>query len=278
MSTRQSGSSVSGQGGPLWAVFVAIALSVSGLLVATATSLPAALLDSTLLSDPAAASNLATVVYLILTFAGYALTGVLYLQWTDRGWDWLDLERPTRRGWRYVLYGIGGSIGFLIAVQFVATALDLPSSENDVIQLIGNDPNMVLVMIVIVFAFNAPAEEFLFRNVVQKRLYASFSRMGAVVVAALIFALLHIPSYAFAVDGSFAPPGAIATSLAVVFGGAVIFGYLYAKSDNLLVPIIAHATFNAIQFGLLYIALRYAPEDLESASAVLDVVLGAVPL
>lgn len=278
MSTRQSGSSVQAPGGQLWAVFVALSLSASGILVATATSAPAAALDSTLLTEPADASDFATIVYLVLTFVGYALTGAIYLRWTDRGWDWLDLSWPTRRGWRYVLYGIGGSIAFLIAVQIVATVLDLPSSENDVMQLIGNDPNMVLIMIVIVFAFNAPAEEFLFRNIVQKRLYASFSRMGAVVIAALIFALLHIPSYALASDGTLAPPGAIATSLAVVFGGAVIFGYLYARSDNLLVPIIAHATFNAIQFGLLYLALRYAPEDLESASAIVEGLLAIVPL
>ena len=278
MSIRQSRSTVQAPGGPFRAVLVALSLSIAGILVATVTSAPAALLDSSLLTDPAAASDLATVVYLILQFVGYALTGAIYLWWTGRGWDWLDVEWPTGRGWRYVIYGVVGSIAFLILVQAVATVLDLSSSDNQVMQLLGNDPNMILVMIVIVFAFNAPAEEFLFRNVVQKRLYASFSRLGAVVVAALIFALLHIPSYALASDGSFAPVGAIATSLAVVFGGAVIFGYLYAKSDNLLVPIIAHATFNAIQFGLLYLVLRYAPEELETSPAVVDTLLAVVPL
>ncbi|MFC3959013.1 CPBP family intramembrane glutamic endopeptidase [Halovivax cerinus] len=278
MSTSQSSPSVQAPGGPLRAVFVALSLSVAGLLVATATATPAGLLDPSILTDPAAASDLATVVYLILQFLGYALTGALYLRWTGRGWDWLDLERPTGRGWRYVVYGVVGSIAFLIAVQVVATVLDLSSSDNQVMGLIGNDPNMVLVMIVIVFAFNAPAEEFLFRNVVQKRLYSSFSRVGAVLVAALIFALSHVPTYALAADGSFEPAGAIATSLAVVFGGAVIFGYLYARSDNLLVPIIAHATFNAIQFGLLYLALRYAPEELESSTAILGALVAAVPV
>lgn len=277
MSIRQSRSTVQAPGGPFRAVLVAILLSGGGLIVATLAVVPALVIDPTLAESPADASDLGTVVYLILTFLGYVLTGAIYLWWTDRGFAWLDLRWPTRREWKYVVAGIVGSIAFLIAVNVVATLLDLSASENNVMTLIGDDPNMVLIMIVIVIAFNAPAEEFLFRNVVQKRLYAAFSRTGAVVVASVIFALLHLPSYAM-VEGSIAPPGAIATSLAVIFGGALIFGGLYARTDNLLVPIIAHATFNGVQFGVLYLALRYAPEELETSPAVVDAFLAVVPL
>ncbi|ELY88383.1 CPBP family intramembrane glutamic endopeptidase [Natrialba taiwanensis] len=266
--------------GPVRSTLVGIGLAVLGLVASQFTSLPAALLDSTLLTDPGGASNLATFVFLTLNFAGFVLVGGAYLWWTDRGWGWLDLEVPTRRGWGYIGLGIVASIAFVMVVNAVATVLELPSSENQVITLVGDDPTMVLLMIVIVFLFNAPAEEFLFRNVIQKRLYAAFSRMGAVVATSLIFAVLHIPSYAIAMDdGTFAPPGAIAVSLAVVFGGALIFGTLYAKTDNLFVPIAAHAAFNAIQFGILYLVLRYAPDELETATAVsLESGLAILPL
>ncbi|AGB39620.1 CPBP family intramembrane glutamic endopeptidase [Natronococcus occultus] len=249
-------------------VLVAVSLSIAGLLAAEFVTIPAFLLDPTLLESPGEASNASIFLLMTLNFLGFFLVGGLYLWWTERGWEWLDLRMPSRRGWKYVLAGVVGSIAFVMAVNVVATLFELPSSENQVMQLIGDDPNMVLLMIVIVFLFNAPAEEFLFRNVIQKRLYAAFSRMGAVIVTSVIFALVHIPAYALATDGSLAPLGAIGVSLAVVFGGSVIFGYLYARTDNLIVPTAAHAAFNAFQFAILYLVLQFAPEELENMMAV----------
>ncbi|WP_306054531.1 CPBP family intramembrane glutamic endopeptidase [Natronococcus wangiae] len=260
-------------------ILVAIVLSVSGILASQFTTAPAFLLDPTLLESPADASNASTFVFLTLNFLGFFLVGGVYLWWTERSWEWLDLRRPSRRGWLYVLAGVFASIAFVIVVNTVATLLDLPSSENQVMELIGDDPTMVLLMIVVVFLFNAPAEEFLFRNVIQKRLYAAFSRTGAVVVTSLIFALVHIPAYGMAAGGGAAPLGAVGVSLAVVFGGSIIFGTLYAKTDNLFVPIAAHAAFNAIQFAILYLVLRFAPEELESATAVsVEAGLALLPL
>ncbi len=66
---------------------------------------------------------------------------------------------------------------------------------------------------------------------------------------------------------------ASAVSLAVVFGGSLIFGYLYAETDNLVVPTAAHAAFNAFQFGLLYLALEF---DLEVADQAQSVVVDLV--
>jgi uncharacterized protein len=249
-------------------LLIAVFLSVAAIVASQFTTLPAFLLDTTLIESPADASNASTFVLLTLNFAGFFLVGGAYLWWTERGWDWLDLRVPTRREWGYVLAGIVGSIAFVMLVNIIATVFQLPSSENQVVELIGDDPNMVLLMIVVVFLFNAPAEEFLFRNVIQKRLYAAFSRMGAVVATSVIFALVHIPAYALAADGGLAPLGAIGVSLTVVFFGSVIFGYLYAKTDNLIVPTAAHAAFNAFQFGILYLVLRFAPEELEQMMIV----------
>jgi len=130
----------------------------------------------------------------------------------------------------------------------------------------------VLIMLVIVFLFNAPAEEFLFRNVIQKRLYEAFSRMGAIVVTSVIFVVAHVPTYAVTITGEVAPAGAILVPSVVLFAGSVIFGYVYARTDNLVVPTLAHALFNGIQFGLLYLVLRYgSPEDVDAVTGVVAV-------
>jgi membrane protease YdiL (CAAX protease family) len=260
--------------GPLRSTLVAVGLTALGLLVANLTTLPALVLDPALINSPADASITARSVFVILNFLGFAIAGGLYLAATDRGWSYVDLRPPTRRGWKYIIGGIVGSIAFLFLVNVLVQVLSLPSTENQILSLIDNDPRMVLIMIGIVFLFNAPAEEFLFRNIIQKRLYEAFSRSNAIVIASVIFALVHLLSYAI-VSGSLL---ARVVPIVVVFGGAIIFGYLYAKTDNLFVPIAAHAAFNALQFGLLYLSLQYDLEAAGPTSSLLVDVAMAVAL
>jgi len=69
--------------------------------------------------------------------------------------------------------------------------------------------------------------------------------------------------------------------IVTVFGGGLIFGYLYAKSENLLVPILSHAVYNGFQFGLVYLALVYDLEGAEpTTEALLDlaVIVATLPL
>ncbi|MEY7849327.1 lysostaphin resistance A-like protein [Natrarchaeobius sp. A-rgal3] len=259
-------------GSPIVATAVAIGLAIFGIAATQLTTLPAFLLDPALITSPGDASITARTALMVLNFLGFALAGGIYLAATDRGWSYVDWRMPTGRGWIYVLVGIVGSIAFYFLVSILVQLLSLPTTDNQVMEYVAGDQTMILVMILIVFFFNAPAEEFLFRNVIQKRLYDAFTRMQAVVVASLIFALVHIPAY-LAASGdllSIGPDALFATtvSLAVVFGGSLIFGYLYAKTDNLVVPTAAHAAFNAFQFGLLYLALEFGLEVEDPAQSV----------
>ncbi len=260
--------------GPLRSTLVAAGLAIVGLLATQFTTLPALLLDFRLATAPTETSIALRTLFFVLNFAGFVLVGAAYLAVTDRGWSYVDLRSPTRRGWAYVLLGIVASVAFYVFVSLAIQLLSLPASENQVASFIGDDQTMILVMIAIVFFFNAPAEEFLYRNVVQKRLYDAFPRLQAVAIASLVFGLIHFPVYAVS------SPSLLATMVpvTVVMGGAAIFGYLYAKTDNLLVPIAAHAAFNALQFGLLYIALEYDIETAEPATSLLAAAAGTLPL
>ncbi|WP_049924354.1 CPBP family intramembrane glutamic endopeptidase [Halopiger djelfimassiliensis] len=259
--------------GPVRATLIAAGLALFGIIVSNFATTPALLLEPTLIESPADASIEARTGFMILNFVGFVLAGALYLAATDRGWSYVDLEVPTKRGWLYVGLGIVAPIVFYVLVSVIVQALGLPTADNQVVGIIGNDQTMILVMIGIVFFFNAPAEEFLFRNIVQKRLYAAFTRMQSVGIASGIFALIHVPVYMIYADSV----AAIAVSIVVVFGGALIFGALYAKTRNLVVPIIAHAVFNALQFGLLYLAIEYELEGAEPTPSLLVDLLAAVP-
>ncbi|RQG95096.1 CPBP family intramembrane glutamic endopeptidase [Natrarchaeobius chitinivorans] len=267
---------------PLWATLVAFGLAVFGIVATQFTTLPAIFLEPALIESPGDTSIGARALLMTLNFLGFALAGAIYLAATDRGWSYVDLRMPTKRGWLYVLAGIVGSLVFYFLVSILIQLLSLPATDNQVMQYIAGDQTMILVMILIVFFFNAPAEEFLFRNVIQKRLYEAFSRFQAVLVASAIFALIHFPVYLAASGDPLAigPSDLLATTvpLVVVFGGSVIFGYVYAKTDNLVVPTAAHAAFNAFQFGLVYLALEFDLETGEPVQSLLVDLLAVVPV
>lgn len=256
--------------GRVRSVLVAFALTVAGLFTAELMTTPVILLDTAFLTDPSAVGRELLVAFFVLNFLGFAVAGAAYLAYTGLGWGFVDLRIPSWRDWKYALLGVAGSIAFVIVVSLLASAVGVPATDNQVVDFIGDDSTMALYLIVIAFLFNAPAEEFLWRNVIQKRLYAAFSRRGAVVVTSLVFAAVHFPVYAATAD-SLGPEGllGVSVSLLVVFGGALIFGYIYVRTENLVVPIVAHAGFNAIQFGSLYVTIEYGSEDLETAMALL---------
>ncbi|MCU4743244.1 CPBP family intramembrane metalloprotease [Halobacteria archaeon AArc-m2/3/4] len=260
--------------GPVRSLLVAVGLTIGGLLTAELMTLPAFLMDPSLLDAPETVARNVMVTFFILNFLGFFVAGGLYLAYTGRGWSFVDLEMPSWRDWKYATAGIVASIVFMITVSLLAQLANLPAADSQIVEYIGGDTTLVLYLIVIVFLFNAPAEEFLFRNVIQKRLYLAFTRMQAVVATSLVFALVHFPVYAATVDSLVAT----AVSLTVIFGGSIIFGYIYAKTDNLVVPTLAHAGFNALQFGNLYILLEYYPEevDMETAMAVGTAIVGGL--
>lgn len=253
--------------GQLRSVLVAFALTIAGLFTAELLTTPVILLDTTFLTDPSAVGRDLLIAYFILNFVGFAVAGAAYLAYTGRGWGFVDLAVPTLRDWKYAILGVVGSFALVIVIGVLASLVELPATENQIVDFIGDDSTMALYLIVIAFLFNAPAEEFLFRNVIQKRLYAAFTRMGAVVVTSLVFAAVHFPVYAATAD-SLDTIGllSVGVSLAIVFGGSIIFGYIYVRTENLVVPTLAHAGFNAIQFGILYVGLEYAPEEFETAA------------
>lgn len=254
---------------PVRSLLVVIGVAILGTATSQLFPLPAAFLDTRLLESPVEASIEARTLFMALSFVGWAAAGAIYLSVTDRGWSYVDLRIPAKRD---ALYALGGIVA-VIVLYFLAVALiqllSLPTADNQIVEFIGDDTTMILIMIGIVFFFNAPAEEFIFRNIVQKRLYEAFTRMQAVVLASGVFALIHFPVYIVTADELLA----VAPSLVIIFAGSLVFGYIYAKTDNLLVPTLAHAAYNSFVFFLLYLAIVYDVEDVETTTSVLSAVV-----
>lgn len=192
-----------------------------------------------------------TVLTTVATGLGLAVYGAVVMSATERSRSFLDLAVPDRRD---AGYAVGGSLLLLAAFLAVSVALaelGVSLSDHGITQRLGaGDAWVALALVALSYLAVAPGEELLYRNVVQKSLYEQFSRPAAVVVTSAVFALVHLPAYA---TGQFGVGAA--ASLSLVFTLAVGLGWLYARTDNLVVPVFAHGTFNAVQYLLLYASL-----------------------
>ncbi len=91
-------------------------------------------------------------------------------------------------------------------------------------------------------------EEFFFRGLLQSSLAASTrSNFWSIMIASVAFGLYHLP-YAYLLE-SWPSHGNLASAFSegvvpsIVLGS--VFGFLYSRFRNLLVPVVAHSVFNA---------------------------------
>ena len=254
------------------ATAVVLGIGLLSLLIVQFAVIPALLIDLDVVFNPGEAAPSAIMVMLVMNFIGLALGGVAYLVITGRSRSWLDIKIPTLRDWVWIVGGIIVLFVFYLLVGIGSTLLDVEAAESEVILLLQDDLMLVLGMIVVVWLFNAPAEEFLFRNVMQKRLYAAFSDWGAILMTSVIFMLFHIPAYIGLAESILAT----LVSLTVMLGGSILFGYLYLKTENLIVPTVAHAGINTIQLLIFLSTLVFDIDPDEMAMGVIVTLVGMV--
>ncbi|MDZ7850042.1 MAG: type II CAAX endopeptidase family protein [Halodesulfurarchaeum sp.] len=196
-------------------------------------------------SGTIASSGLGTVAFSL----GLGVVAVGYLVLTDRGWSFIDIALPTKRGWLYV---IGGTITMFVllgGLGALTEVLGIPSAEHGLVEQAREAPLLLLAFVPLSWFVIGPGEELLSRNIVQKHLYDGFSRPAAVLVGTLVFTAIHLPAYATG------PPPAIFATLIQLFVISLVLGIVYERTENVVVPALVHGTYNAVQFGLAYLAI-----------------------
>ncbi|WP_302081533.1 CPBP family intramembrane glutamic endopeptidase [Salinibaculum rarum] len=187
---------------------------------------------------------LLTVAVALATFVFVAAT----LRWLGADRSWIDLSVPSLRGLGLVVAGLLVLILALNVLTALISELGLPAVESGVEQQArqSDNPEFLLVLAPLSFLAIAPSEELLYRGLVQKYLYDTLGKVGAVVAASAIFAAIHFGQYASP------DPLQMLVSLSVVFVLSLVLGYSYARSENLVVPILIHGTYNALTFLAMY--------------------------
>ncbi|ELY99647.1 hypothetical protein C480_20304 [Natrialba aegyptia DSM 13077] len=217
------------------ALVIGLGLVVTALLIGTALSIPLFVLGGTSLA--------ALTATIILSEAGYAIAGWLYLRrWFSES---VPITLPTPRQGVWVIASTLLMLGIATGVSALSTMFDVQFGRVDQ-EFIAGNPTMVLVMAALSFVLIAPAEEYLFRGVIQQRLMRSMQPSAAIVATAFLFVIPHAIGYLGGAEGVFL--------LSVVpFSLAVVMGVLYERVNNLSVPILAHACYNAALFLTTYV-------------------------
>jgi membrane protease YdiL (CAAX protease family) len=235
------------------ALVVALALAVGGLVVSAITGLIGTIggaLVGAGTGNPEAAVPALVGLLLVASEAGFVLVGYAFRQ-TDDGSevvvDWLARNSPNGRDAALIVVATAGLVAFnrlafragaLVGIDPV-TAVTAPENLSVAV--------LAFMIPAMLFAVG-PAEEYLFRGVVQGYLQQSFSTAGAIGWAAVLFTLVHLPNL-------ISNPEAAAVSIPVWLGIGLVLGWLYERTAALFVPVAVHGLYNTVVISLLFAEL-----------------------
>jgi len=152
---------------------------------------------------------------------------------------------PTRRHAAVAVGGLAAAFAVLLAVSWTASAVSAPVGGHVAMANLGLSaitlPAYVGAMLLVV----GPAEEYLFRHVLQRRVLTG-GPVRRIAVAGIAFGLVHAVVYGLDV-------GAVVPVVALSAIG-IVFGISYEVTDNLTVPSLVHGTYNAALFVGLFLA------------------------
>lgn len=180
-----------------------------------------------------------------LVFTGYLLVGLGYLAWRGIP-ELVGIRNPTLQDLTVI---VAGFLAFVLLMFTVESAIDLlgvQTAENEAIEQGSEHPELFLALIPIQFLFTGPAEELIFRGVFQGLLRRTGGVLLGLLGSSLIFALFHIP----ALSGSETIP--LIATLSILFISGLFMAGLYEYTGTLVVPIIVHALWNSLLFGMQY--------------------------
>ncbi|SDJ62310.1 Membrane protease YdiL, CAAX protease family [Halovenus aranensis] len=229
--------------GGLFHVYASLVLAVGAVVVGQAVGSSVALLVG--LDRPVA---LLLPLLFVAEYAGYVLVVAGFLYVTRRGRAYLDVCRPSRRD---LLLGLGGvtvSVGVWAVASLLISGLGLPVADHPLFSAEEGDPWLLLALVPLVLFVNAPVEELLYRNVVQKYLGERFSPTTAVMLASALFALAHVPAY---LGNNILATG---VTLSLLFAVSCVWGTVYLRTENVLVVAGVHGCYNVLLVAGAYLA------------------------
>lgn len=223
------------------ALVVAFLLVVGAVVLSALASVPAVLAVA-VFSTGAAAT---TAILVAAGETAFPVVGYAFRQTGDGAGIATSWALPDARGWGLV--GVGTVL--TVAVNRLVFGLGRRVGIDPVTTVSapeGLDPSGLLLLAPVLLFVVGPAEEYLFRGVVQSYLTEAFSTRWAVVWTAVLFTLVHVPNALLVL------PSALVVSVPVWLAVGLAFGWLYEATGTLVVPALVHGLYDVAVFALLF--------------------------
>lgn len=193
------------------------------------------------------------LAYAVLTasqFVGFFAAIAAYLGWRA-DLTLFEVDLPSVRDAAWVVGGFVALYGINVGISVLFQSLGLEMATNQVITDGEQDATRFLFLIPVTLLFVAPAEELLFRGIVQGLFRRAYGLVPGVVLASALFGLFHW----FALSGSGSGKLSYVATAAVL---GLVLGALYELTDNITVPIAVHGLYNTLLFVGQYLAVTGA--------------------
>ncbi len=188
------------------------------------------------------------LLFTLGTYVGLAAIGALYLHRHGIPFSYVRARRPTLLDAAVTAATIVALVALAVALPALIAWFGLPLTDHSVADSIEANPTIALVFLPLSVLVVGPAEEFLYRGIIQTRLTEVFDTASAVAVASVIFAVVHIFAYLDPANVA----GTLVTVFLLLLPLGALLGAVYEYTDNLVVPALAHGLYNAITFGFTY--------------------------
>lgn len=172
-----------------------------------------------------------------LLAVGVALVAVRVFD-ISRPLEWMGVRRPTGWDWAYVTVGIVLAFAWLLgALIFIENVLGLERTMGS-----GLSESVRLSRVLTLLLLVGPAEELIFHGVIQRSLEDVIGLWPAIFLGGMLFSVTHVDPAVLALGD-------------VLFYGAqggfgIIAGWIYARTDNLVVPALVHGIFISMTTAL----------------------------
>ncbi len=170
----------------------------------------------------------------------------------------LRFDRPIWSTWqtfKVTAYIIPATMMTMLVLGIIVTDLgyELPRIAHGILKHIAeSDDRLAVVGLCVVAVVGAPiVEEVIFRGVLQsalRHLLPEANRWWAIMIASVVFALIHIGSVV---------PVTLVVALPAYVVLAMGLGYVYEKTGRLWAPIFIHAAFNGLSILTVFLQQAY---------------------
>lgn len=235
------GPSQTADGGGRWrTIGVVIGLFIAGPIVANILGAIPIIVLALQGTSPGDLPASVLLIGQVIVDGTYLLVAGLYVH------RWLggsDIARPDSREWRWIGLGLAATLVVWLTTNGLGQVLSIEPPTSAILTVY--DEQWAFVAFTILATTLVPvAEEALFRGAIQRRLRIEFGPWVAIGGASLAFLSIHLLNFT---GGSIQ---ALGLAFATLFFVSVALGYVYERTDNLVVPVCVHIGYNGILFGL----------------------------